>query len=82
MKLLLDENLSRRLAARLADLFPEIIHASDCALLESADSKVWEYGRLHGFTIVTTGADFFGDGKWSATEGHLAPPMEVPDAGR
>ena len=58
MKLLIDQNLSPKLAVRLADLFPGSAHdqsfAHDCA----DDEQVWEYARIHGFAIVTKDADY------------------------
>ena len=59
MKLIIDENLSRRLVARLADLFPGSIHVTDVALEESPDASVWEYAKANEFTILTADADFF-----------------------
>jgi predicted nuclease of predicted toxin-antitoxin system len=59
LKLIIDENLSRRLVARVADLFPGSIHVTDVALEESPDASVWEYAKANGFTILTADADFF-----------------------
>ena len=71
MKLLIDENLSRRLAARLSDLFPGSIHVTEVALAESPDVAVWEYAKAKGFTILTADADFF---ELATT---LGPPPKV-----
>lgn len=59
MKLLIDENLSRRLVARISGLFPGSIHIAEVALTESPDAAVWEYARVNGFAILTADADFF-----------------------
>lgn len=59
MKLLFDENLSRRLPARLADLFPGSAHVSEVHLLQAKDSEVWEYARSHDFALVTADGDFY-----------------------
>lgn len=53
MKLLFDENLSRRLVARLADLFPESSHVVLEGLLQNPDIVVWEYAKAQGFVAVT-----------------------------
>jgi predicted nuclease of predicted toxin-antitoxin system len=58
MKLLLDENLSPRLAAALADLFPGTMHVCDCRLKGTPDSAVWEFAAAQGFTIVSEDSDF------------------------
>jgi len=71
VKLLIDENLSRKLIARLSDLFPDSIHVADVALAESPDAAVWEYAKVNGFTILTADADFF---ELATT---LGPPPKV-----
>jgi predicted nuclease of predicted toxin-antitoxin system len=71
VKLLFDENLSRKLAARLADLFPASIHVSHAGLLEASDAAVWDYAKTNGFTIVSADADFF---ELAVT---LGPPPKV-----
>ncbi len=58
MRLFFDENLSRRLVNRLADLFPGSIHVADANLLQSPDACVWEHAKAHGYAIVTADADF------------------------
>jgi predicted nuclease of predicted toxin-antitoxin system len=58
VRLLLDENLSRRLVARLADLYPGSIHVADAGLLAVPDSAIWEYARGADFVIVTSDFDF------------------------
>ncbi len=59
MKLLLDENLSRRLAGRLADLFPDSTHVAFEGLLQVSDTRIWEYAKAGDFAIVTADADFY-----------------------
>ena len=58
MKLLLDENLSRRLIPFLQHDYPG---SSQVVLLEveaPSDSVVWHTAKDHGFVIVTRDADF------------------------
>lgn len=59
MKLLLDENLSRRLVPSLADLFPGSTHVAFEGLLQAPDSQIWEYAKAGGFAIVSADADFY-----------------------
>jgi len=59
MKLLLDENLSDRLVASLADLYPGSEQILTSGLGGAADDVIWEYARLHGLTIVSKDSDFF-----------------------
>lgn len=58
MKLLFDQNLSHKLAARLADLFPQSQHVRAAGLDRASDEAVWLYAKANGFAIVTQDADF------------------------
>ena len=58
MKLLFDQNLSRKLVYRLADIFPESSHVLFHDLAEKADTEIWEFAKLNDFCIVTQDADF------------------------
>lgn len=49
MKLLLDENLAPRLAARLQDVFPESLHVRDAGLASASDLEVWNHAKERGF---------------------------------
>lgn len=71
MKLLIDENLSRKLVVRLSVLFPGSIHVAEVALMESPDGAVWEYAKSNGFAILTPDADFF------ELATRLGPPPKV-----
>lgn len=59
MKLLFDENLSRKLVVRLAELYPESAHVVEFDLLESPDRDIWEFAKTGNFAIVTTDSDFY-----------------------
>lgn len=59
MKLLFDENLSRKLVVRLADLYPDSAHVADANLLESPDREIWEFAKAGNFIIVSTDSDFY-----------------------
>ena len=71
MKLLFDENLSRKLSTRLAQLYPGSIHVVDAGLLQTVDKVIWDYAKANDFAIVTADADFFD------LAGHLGPPPKV-----
>ena len=58
MKLLFDENLSPRLAAVLADIYPGSSHVHQCGLGSTDDSAIWQYAKENGFTIVSKDSDF------------------------
>jgi predicted nuclease of predicted toxin-antitoxin system len=58
LKLLFDQNLSRKLVSRLADIYPISSHVQFNELEENTDTEVWEFARVNDFCIVTQGADF------------------------
>ena len=58
MKLLFDKNLSPRLVAFLADLFPESLHVREAGLERGTDESVWRFALERGFAIVTKDSDF------------------------
>ena len=58
LTLLLDHNLSPRLAGRLQNVFPDSTHVQDHGLERADDTEVWAYARDHGRVIVTKDSDF------------------------
>jgi predicted nuclease of predicted toxin-antitoxin system len=58
LKLLVDENLAPRLAASLADLFPESTSVCSVHLGSTPDTMVWEYAKANQFTFLTKDKDF------------------------
>ena len=72
MKLLLDENLSRRLLAPLAAAYPHSSHVALVGLEQASDLQVWEFARVNDYVIVTQDDDF---SALSALRGH--PPRVI-----
>ena len=58
MKLLFDQNLSHRLPAKLADIFPDAAHVRPLNLDQASDDVIWEHAKSGGFCIVTQDSDF------------------------
>jgi len=58
LKLLFDQNLSRKLVAWLADVFPGSSHVQFHRLEEKTDTEIWEFAKVNDFCIVTQDADF------------------------
>lgn len=58
MKLLFDQNLSRKLVTQLSDIYPDTSHVQPHGLTEASDSQIWEFAKVQGFCIVTQDADF------------------------
>ena len=59
MKLLFDENLSFRLVAALADIYPESAHVRDLGLLGGEDAAIWTHAADHGFVLTSKDTDFY-----------------------
>ena len=57
MKLLLDQNLSRKLVPELASRFAGSSHVLLLGLAKADDSDIWQYARYHGYTLVTKNTD-------------------------
>jgi predicted nuclease of predicted toxin-antitoxin system len=72
MRLLFDQNLSHRLIAALADLFPGSQHVRLIGMAEAEDLSIWDYAKSHEFTIVTYDSDY---ADWNKLLG--APPQIV-----
>jgi predicted nuclease of predicted toxin-antitoxin system len=58
MKLLLDENLSRRLVPFLQHDFPETSQVVLLGMEAASDKEVWQRAGDDGYVIVTRDADF------------------------
>ena len=59
MKLLFDENLSRKLVPRLADLYPGSAHVVGVDLMKRPDREIWDFAKTNGFLVVSTDLDFY-----------------------
>jgi predicted nuclease of predicted toxin-antitoxin system len=53
------QNLSRKLVALLAELYPGAAYVSQFGLLASPDREVWEFAKANNFVIVSTDSDFY-----------------------
>ena len=58
MSLLFDENLSRKLIARLADLFPGAKHVVEAGFERAPDAQIWDFAAKSGLTVVSKDGDF------------------------
>lgn len=58
MRLLFDQNLSRRLVDDLATLFPNSVHVGAVGLNEATDREIWLYAGEHDYLIVSKDSDF------------------------
>jgi predicted nuclease of predicted toxin-antitoxin system len=58
VKLLFDENLSRRLVTYLVSAYPDSSHVTAAGVEQATDREVWEYAGNHGFVPVSKDSDF------------------------
>lgn len=58
MKLLIDHNLSPRLAQHLQASYPGSMHTMELGLDKAPDRWIWEYAATNGFSILTKDTDF------------------------
>jgi predicted nuclease of predicted toxin-antitoxin system len=58
VKLLFDQNLSRKLVDQLQHEFPDSIHVTAVGLGTATDRELWQFAREHGFAIVSKDSDF------------------------
>ncbi len=72
MKLLLDENLSRRILFQLDGSFPDSMHVVHLGMDRDDDIAIWDYAKEHGYVIVTKDKDFL---QRSVLMGH--PPKVI-----
>jgi predicted nuclease of predicted toxin-antitoxin system len=72
MKLLFDENLSPKMVAALADIFPDPAHVDRIGLGGGLDDDVWRYAKDNGFMVVSKDSDFY---EKSILHGH--PPRVI-----
>jgi predicted nuclease of predicted toxin-antitoxin system len=59
LKLLLDENLSRRMLGLLLAPFPGSTHVALVGLQRASDAEIWEFARANDFVIASRDADFY-----------------------
>ncbi len=59
MKLLLDENLSRRIIPFLQNAYPGSTQIALINMETASDQEVWAYAKANDFVIVTKDSDFY-----------------------
>ena len=58
MSLLIDENLSPRLARLLQDIFPGSLHIETAGLQSTEDDDIWECDLKRNLIVVTKDSDY------------------------
>lgn len=57
MRLLFDQNLSRRLLAMVAAEYPGSEHVAGAGLLNADDQTIWKYSASHDLILVSRDSD-------------------------
>jgi len=58
VKLLLDENLSRKLVDYLADIFPNSSHVELLGMRGHTDTEIWNLAKQDGYVLMSKDDDF------------------------
>jgi predicted nuclease of predicted toxin-antitoxin system len=58
MSLLLDQNISFRVATLLSGAFGNVKHVKQLGLVDADDLDIWKYAKTNNFAIVTFDSDF------------------------
>jgi predicted nuclease of predicted toxin-antitoxin system len=58
VKLLFDQNLSRKLPRKLDDLFPGSMHVTQVVLDRADDDGIWQYAKENNLIIISKDDDF------------------------
>jgi predicted nuclease of predicted toxin-antitoxin system len=58
VKLLFDQNLSPKLPAALASLYPDSVHVRTLGMREADDGVIWDYAKANGYVIASKDGDF------------------------
>jgi len=59
MRLLLDQNISFRVAKIISDRFQIVKQVRELGLENSTEFEIWEYAKSNAYTIVTFDSDFY-----------------------
>lgn len=60
VRLLLDENISRRLVPALQSAYPGTTQVAIAGLERASDREIWDYAKNGDYVIVTKDEDFLG----------------------
>jgi hypothetical protein len=66
VKLLLDQNISRKLVPLLREDFPDSAHVAELDLAQSTDRQIWDYAGQNDYVIVSKDSDLM-DELWTFT---------------
>ena len=59
MKLLIDQNFSKKVIESLGDLYPNSEHVSNLESIQLTDYNIWKYAFDKDLVLITTDSGFF-----------------------
>lgn len=59
MKLLIDQNISKRIIDSITDIFPGSIHVKNAKLSNFSDLEVWNFAQKNDLILVSTDPEVF-----------------------
>ncbi len=59
MKLLIDQNISRRIIESINDIFSDSMHVNSMDSTTKTDIDLWDFAIKNEFCLVTTDSDYF-----------------------
>ncbi|UTW66119.1 DUF5615 family PIN-like protein [bacterium SCSIO 12643] len=59
MKLLIDQNISKRIIDSISDIFPGSLHITGTQLSNYSDLEVWNYALKNDFILISTDPEVF-----------------------
>ncbi|MCY7351634.1 MAG: DUF5615 family PIN-like protein [Cytophagaceae bacterium] len=59
MKFLLDQNISRRICAKISPVFGEVTSAIEQGLFNANDREIWEFAKSHGYVLISQDKDHY-----------------------
>lgn len=59
MKLLLDQNISYRVVAKIKAAFPFCESVKELNLWDQDDYEIWKFALMHNYCVVTFDEDFY-----------------------
>ena len=58
MKLLLDQNISRKLVPLLLGFYPHTSHVAEAGLAQATDRQIWDHASENDYVIISKDSDF------------------------
>ena len=58
-KILIDQNISRKLPQRITETFPSSTHVIEAGMERVSDLEIWNYAKENDYSILSKDLDFY-----------------------